>query len=606
MNKRQKTFCLYAFVSILLILSAVVCSGCQSSKQETVSAAENSMATLYRPEKENSAESSSSKNEKTSSAQKESPTEIKIDKKNVSYFSSIDQTVISEIEKGSPQSIRTAVSRLRKATIDYSENERILFNIASSIMSLVWKSEKQLQDVPPVTEEKYLGIISSAKIGVFEKNSESNDFFQIVLPCLALISDSVRQEDFPQIQASLQQGLKIKPDSVLCNYLMGLLNKRQENYDSAILFFDKATEQNFIVYEILLEKANCLIQLKKYEQVSNILDKLVIQYPSDIKIYKLYANTAFLMKDFVKAEQYASLVLQQNPSDLEFVLFRAKIFVETGEYLKASSLLDVYSKIYPDNREYLLLRSKIQREWNKNITLAIATIERALSLYPKDLEIILYAAELASVSNRKVNNKTGGQLAAAILQIDEKNVDALSISVLSLYNEEKFLEAYSLSKKILEIKPLPQNAVSMHIKVCLALKYNDEAWKYALTLYEKDQNDPEFIKIYIEVMIKTGRTANALRLINSMLNNSPAASMKSFLFYQRSFLQNSDTASLSDLRSSLIANPRNSDALFRMYEIYYNRKDYRKAQYYLKQVVSLNPNEEKYIRLNSEIEQLIK
>ena len=372
------------------------------------------------------------------------------------------------------------------------------------------------------------------------------------------------------------------------------------------MFFDKATEQNFIVYEILLEKANCLIQLKKYEQVSNILDKLVIQYPSDIKIYKLYANTAFLMKDFVKAEQYASLVLQQNPSDLEFVLFRAKIFVETGEYLKASSLLDVYSKIYPDNREYLLLRSKIQREWNKNITLAIATIERALSLYPKDLEIILYAAELASVSNRKVNNKTGGQLAAAILQIDEKNVDALSISVLSLYNEEKFLEAYSLSKKILEIKPLPQNAVSMHIKVCLALKYNDEAWKYALTLYEKDQNDPEFIKIYIEVMIKTGRTANALRLINSMLNNSPAASMKSFLFYQRSFLQNSDTASLSDLRSSLIANPRNSDALFRMYEIYYNRKDYRKAQYYLKQVVSLNPNEEKYIRLNSEIEQLIK
>ena len=107
-------------------------------------------------------------------------------------------------------------------------------------------------------------------------------------------------------------------------------------------------------------------------------------------------------------------------------------------------------------------------------------------------------------------------------------------------------------------------------------------------------------------MIKTGRTANALRLINSMLNNSPAASMKRFLFYQRSFLQNSDTASLSDLRSSLIANPRNSDALFRMYEIYYNRKDYRKAQYYLKQVVSLNPNEEKYIRLNSEIEQLIK
>ena len=98
MNKRQKTFCLYAFVSILLILSAVVCSGCQSSKQETVSAAENSMAALYRPEKENSAESSSSKNEKTSSAQKESPTEIKIDKKFTVNNSGICNMLITGFE----------------------------------------------------------------------------------------------------------------------------------------------------------------------------------------------------------------------------------------------------------------------------------------------------------------------------------------------------------------------------------------------------------------------------------------------------------------------------------------------------------------------------
>jgi len=43
-----------------------------------------------------------------------------------------------------------------------------------------------------------------------------------------------------------------------------------------------------------------------------------------------------------------------------------------------------------------------------------------------------------------------------------------------------------------------------------------------------------------------------------------------------------------------------------MYQIYYNRKDYKKAQYYLKQVVSLNPNNEKYIKLNAEIEALVK
>ena len=71
-------------------------------------------------------------------------------------------------------------------------------------------------------------------------------------------------------------------------------------------------------------------------------------------------------------------------------------------------------------------------------------------------------------------------------------------------------------------------------------------------------------------------------------------------------MTSNESTMLSDLRSSLISNPRNSDALFRMYQIYFKRKDYRKAQYYLKQVVSLNPNDETYLRLNKELDQLVK
>ena len=63
--------------------------------------------------------------------------------------------------------------------------------------------------------------------------------------------------------------------------------------------------------------------------------------------------------------------------------------------------------------------------------------------------------------------------------------------------------------------------------------------------------------------------------------------------------------SLADLRSSLIANPRNTDSLFRLYQIYYDKKDYRKAQYYLKQVVALNPNDTDVKNLNEQLNQLI-
>ena len=189
---------------------------------------------------------------------------------------------------------------------------------------------------------------------------------------------------------------------------------------------------------------------------------------------------------------------------------------------------------------------------------------------------------------------------------DPDNVKGLQYSVQSLYNEGRYSEAYTLSKKLLGDKAVPQRAVLMHTKVCLAMHYNDEAWKYAASLYEKNSDNIEIIQHYIEVMIKTGRTQSASKLINSMLSGTPSANLKSFLFYERSFLTSNEGTMLSDLRSSLIANPRNSDALFRMYQIYYGRKDYRKAQYYLKQVVSLNPNDEKYLRLNSELDQLLK
>ena len=387
---------------------------------------------------------------------------------------------------------------------------------------------------------------------------------------------------------------------------MGKLYEKQKQYEKAVACFEKATEPGTTVFEVLYEKAACLVALGHYEAASSILDRLVIQFPSDVQVLKLYANATLLMGDFPRAELYASQVLQQNPSDLEFVLFRAKIFVETGEYLKASSLLDVYAKSFPTQHEYLLLRAKLQKEWNKNLTVAISTIEEALSLYPDDEDIILYAAQLASETGSRVSGKTGVQLAELILKDDPDNVKGLQYSVQSLYNEGRYSEAYTLSKKLLGDKAVPQRAVLMHTKVCLAMHYNDEAWKYAASLYEKNSDNIEIIQHYIEVMIKTGRTQSASKLINSMLSGTPSANLKSFLFYERSFLTSNEGTMLSDLRSSLIANPRNSDALFRMYQIYYGRKDYRKAQYYLKQVVSLNPNDEKYLRLNSELDQLLK
>lgn len=607
MNKVQKAFTFTACISIFLITAFSVLLGCQSSSQETMPNAEVGVHSTYAPQKPDAVTTIT----EPSQVDLKDATPVKLGRKTQSYFGSIDKTVLQDFEIASPSSINRGLNKMRKAAIEYTESERVIYNISSRIMSEVWSKENQLVNVPAVSQvsglgASYLAIMDSAKSGIFENRKGEKDFFLTVLPALVILSSTENTGYYADAETALLSGLKMKPDSVLCNYLLGKLYEKQKQYEKAVACFEKATEPGTTVFEVLYEKAACLVALGHYEAASSILDRLVIQFPSDVQVLKLYANATLLMGDFPRAELYASQVLQQNPSDLEFVLFRAKIFVETGEYLKASSLLDVYAKSFPTQHEYLLLRAKLQKEWNKNLTVAISTIEKALSLYPDDEDIILYAAQLASETGSRVSGKTGVQLAELILKDDPDNVKGLQYSVQSLYNEGRYSEAYTLSKKLLGDKAVPQRAVLMHTKVCLAMHYNDEAWKYAASLYEKNSDNIEIIQHYIEVMIKTGRTQSASKLINSMLSGTPSANLKSFLFYERSFLTSNEGTMLSDLRSSLIANPRNSDALFRMYQIYYGRKDYRKAQYYLKQVVSLNPNDEKYLRLNSELDQLLK
>ena len=142
------------------------------------------------------------------------------------------------------------------------------------------------------------------------------------------------------------------------------------------------------------------------------------------------------------------------------------------------------------------------------------------------------------------------------------------------------------------------------IKICLALGRTDEAWNLAAEQYEKSPSDEQAVQADLEVLFATGRLAESQDLINRLLPSANSR-MKSFLYYRKSYLSKNEQTVLADLRSSLIANPRNSDALYRLYTIYFEKKDYRKAQYYLKQVVALNPNNEEYLRKNAELEKLL-
>ena len=537
-------------------------------------------------------------------------TAINVDKNNVGaggYFSGINKSVLDQVENGSSESLIQAYNSLKKASVDYAENERVLVFIIAQILKMVWPSQIQglAIDEPEVPMRNvYTGAIDSAKNGIYDTSTGNKDFLGTLLPSLVLCSPISNDGYYAEAEARLNDALAMRPKSVLANYLLGLLYSKTDRNSEAVEKLRVAAQESK-AFEILFFLANSLNALGRYEESKSVTDSLIVLYPSSIELLKLLARNSYDIADYAAAERYAVLVLQQNPADLEMVLFRAKIFVTTGEYLKATSLLDVYSRTNSTARDYLLLRSRVQKEWNKNSPLAISTIEKALSLYPNDKEVILAAAELAGESGSLVGGKTGAQLAGQALAADPENPKALSFLIQTLVSEEKWAESYNASKKVMSLANPGIDAICAHTRICLSLGYSAEAWDTASALYNRLPNDEKAIQIYVEAMVRTGRTAQASRFINASIN-SASSSMKSFLFYQRSFLAGGEAAQLSDLRSAVIANPRNSDALFRMYGIYFAKQDYRKAQYYLRQVIALNPNKQRYLKLNSELDKLIR
>lgn len=527
-------------------------------------------------------------------------------KKKYTYFSRIDENVMHEVENGSPNSLRKAASMLRKTEKDYEDNEKVLLDVNANIMKIAWPSERIDWETPEIQiDTPYMGAINSARKGIYDLSTGNVDFLTTVLPSLVvLVVDDVKPF-FSMSEAALKKGISMYPDSVLANYLLGQLYKKNGDIEKAFECFSKIVKFAPNCFEVLYAYGESLVSVGKSQEAFQFLIDLLKKYPSNVEVLKLLAKVSYSLENYDLAEDYIARVLQQVPNDLNSLLFRAEILVAKQDYIHAASLLDVYARQDSNSKNYLLLRAKLQYDWSKNLSAAISTIEQALKLYPNDENILLFAAKLCSEANVLVNGKTVDYYANAVLNMNPSSEQALKYAVEGFVQNKQWKNAYDLSRMLISKKNASMDTIFKHINICISLKKIEEAENLILPLYKSNPNDESIIQSYIVVLIEQGKKTAALDLINSLLQTS-SSKLKSFLYYKRSFLQSSVESSLSDLRSSLISNPRNTDALFRLYQIYYDKKDYRKAQYYLKQVVALNPNDSELKNLNEQLNLLIK
>ena len=520
------------------------------------------------------------------------------------YFAKINPEVLKGVQNGSPDSLRDAMALMRQKGSEYEEYEKVLAAVSAEIMKLVWPSEKITWDIPVITEDNpYTGAISSVRQGVFDSSTGNVDFLATLLPALVIVNNVSDISVYEPCENAIKAALEIQSDSVLANYLMAVLYEKKRNFENAEkylkLAYDgspKTTEINLAYSRILRTNGN----LTEASKVLNTIDSTV----NDLAVLKQNAYIAFDAKDYDAAELYVARVLQQTPNDLEFLLFRAKILVEKKDYIHAVSLLDVYARQDNTSIDYLVLRARVQLDWSKNTIAASETVEKALQMYPDNVDALMFAARISSETDSPVAGKYADELAARVLEKKPGNQEAMTYALDGLIHRENWKEAYTASRNLISLGNVSPAVVEKYVNVCIKLGKNGEAYDYAKASYDANPSDELLLQSYILAYSKVGNRDAVVKYIDSLMNNA-SPKVKSYLYYRRSYLQLTEEKALADLRSSLIANPRNSDALFRLYELYYAKQDYRKAQYYLRQVVAINPNDSSFKKLNEALTKLI-
>lgn len=538
---------------------------------------------------------------------------VKLPAQKRTFFYKIDEQIVKEVENGSPESLKNAMQLIKKSSEEYEENEKVLISIAVQIMKIVWPSQKITWEQPVTDiENPYIGAINSAKQGVFDSSTGDVDFLSTILPALVLLSpviaqskeiNNTNQEILENCWNAIQKAMELNQNSVLAHYLMGVLLQKQEKYNEALAFLKFAYDSSPKTEEILLCYSNLLYKTGNLESAQKIADELDPQN-LNIQVLKQKAYIAFELKDYDSAELLVARVLQQNPNDLDFLLFRAKILVEKNDYIRAVSLLDVYARQNDTSLDYLILRARIQLDWSKNTTAATETIEKALQLYPEETQVLMIAAKISSITDSPVAGKYADQLTEKVLQKEPDNIEAMVYSLNALIQRENWNDSYKICCKIIETEKYPVEIVGKFVQICLRLGKNNEAFDFAKSQLVKYPDDETVLQAYVFAYSKVGNRDAVIKYIDSLLAQANQK-MKSYLFYVRSFLQVSEEKSLADLRSSLSMNPRNSDSLFRLYEIYFEKQDYRKAQYYLRQVVAINPNNNSLKKLNEALTKMV-
>ena len=518
---------------------------------------------------------------------------------------SIADEIRNLTETGILSSMLAALELIRNRDLGGTEFGRLMTGLNVLLIRLVYPdSPAALPSTDLPQTSGYTRIIREAQRGNYVRPAaNSTDFFEHILPFF-VINEDTTAEIFSNVLRDMERARTLRPNSIFPPFFQGQIHERQGRYREAEAAYRQAYGISSECYPAQIGIARVRRLSGNVREAITLFSELAIRYPDSLEIRRQLAISYFENQDLSRALSAIDEILRIEPRNGEFLLMRASILIEQGQFNQANSSLDIYASINSNNRNYLYMRARVQAEGNRNRDSALNYLRSILRTNPNDTEAMVYAATLLMESPRAADQNEGRELLERLRRTAGSSVEVLSLGLKDAIQRENWQEAQGLLNRILAIRRTNQDLMDAYY-VESGLGNNSRALSFARELYDKDTANHEYTIVYISALIDNGRRDEALRLIENRLNSAGSGSIKSRYYFLRSRLQSNQDNALNDLRSSLFEDPRNLDALIASFLIYHNRREERRAVYFLRQALAISPDHPQLRRYEREYASLL-
>lgn len=506
------------------------------------------------------------------------------------------EAVKGRIRIASPETLREAMSVIRQEGFDRTAQGVELFYVADRLLRSAYPYEIGQESLPTEPGESiFPALFSEALAGEYPSVGESEaSFITLLVSALSLLdapqmfeSERGLPAGAERAAATAEQLVALNSATVLPRYLLGRYHEGLKEGGEARGRYGEALEAagSAGCYPAVEGLARIAFSEGAYAESAELRGDLLERYPGRLEL-ELQTIEAYLAAGMLdEADSLLADMIRNYPENAMVVGKRPLLLEQYGRYEQAGRLAEALERTYGETPDILLVNARLLMQRNR-VEESVSLLEKGSKLFGSEpfynamYERTLIESGNTETARRLLEQNRGGQTSAAATEALLKQ----AIAAGQWETASEYLEALP------EADRLDPRFLSYGIAIAENRGDTAGAVEYARALAERSGAAADRIRL-AGVLIGTGTAAarnEAARTIDALPASELSAGERSMLYYQKSRLA-SGQEKLELLRSALLEDLRNTDALIAIARLYRERGELKNSYRYFSQAAALLP-----------------